>query len=1436
MQGNAAASALISDAAHQFGINLEKDADLVWVAEEVADTSILPAGWKVYTDEVAKRAFYNNQKTGRSTWEHPLAQFFRGVVFMARGGREKLDRAAARDPPTKTDVDSMLEYMELVNPPEGVREVAKQAVSAPLMPGWQECTDDDGDPAYKNTKTGKVQSEHPLDAYFAELAVRCAKEPRRWKLYVERGAAVPPLKAAVPSRPSSGRARQADQDSHGPDTARGQNSARSARGQDSARGRDRPRGRDSAVSDPSNQAQPRAPADAKSTGGPPKSPRQQRQHSASKTPAERHPSAGRAPGVESSSDSDPESMSEAESEEDTAVEAAAPSSRRSQPPLFPPVHTMVAVDEDMGSLRAITRTTSRAASSGKNSEENILVCVRVRPLERGLASAWQIDQAKGVISLDSQCASQLKRAPNFFTTERGINGATSQSFVFDAIHDKDVDNVEVYSASVQKVVDSALEGVNGTIFAYGQTGSGKTHTILGTRASPGLVSVAVTSMFSLRDAAEDDREYSFKVGMLEIYNEELRDLLAAPDQRLFQGTRLAIKEDLQMGVVVAGLQEEEVCDVDRVRTLLAKGTSRRQVGATKMNEMSSRSHTIFRILVESRSKAEDEEGTIRVATLSFVDLAGSERLSKTGAEGARAVESAQINLSLLALGNVISSLSEGNGRDFVPYRNSKLTRILQPSLGGNARTTIVANIQLDVAHAEETVHTLRFAARATKVTNRVVVNEVLSVEATLRRYQHEIGRLKSQLQQQARLLAESKQGASFVALSRNKLEIQDRLSELELENLRLQDRLDTAQGLNHVGDEGTEGHKGKDGQKSASMVKMMALVARAAGVHVGRGGGGGAGSLSQEELLSKVRQLRFERDELKHSGKQQSALHSDVRALQEQLEEMQGERVGFQVATDQLEEAAPLPPAEPRMLLGDRLLRAVQATALALSDVAALKQQRDQVAGMCREANEREDAMRSRLEGLHDAAQQGPALRLEVAALRQQRDEWCERAGGDPTVNFASEDAVSSDSRKWPASLDTAVTQRMQELETQVRVHQGLLLKAEAERAAAVKGQEEALTLGEGLGAEELRRVMGTVDQALRDRAEAQAAVTTAQREGAKLNEQLRVLEQEGAGREDGGAVEGGSHAGEVKALALNEKLKMRIYALSKELAEMTRARDVLQEERAQKAQQDFLIKVGVVGEAGCEATPPSTGGDESVESSVATTQGDADVEKIPFNIERMLEAAGKAPPAPERRGGRSDLSQCSDPDPEEAPAESPDLPRKAVGKKKKGAKPLPEWNDGVGEKEGAENDLHRLRKRAVAAEKARQDAVTLAAAQQRAAKLNFAHQSKQLQEREAQLEEARTEAGKALAEAKLQKEEIQRLTLQLAAANAERDVLHGDSIATELDFSGGLNESYGMRIVAQPSMHTARGHMKGPTFSIPGRVERNRTPASQVGSRQDSY
>lgn len=233
---------------------------------------------------------------------------------------------------------------------------------------------------------------------------------------------------------------------------------------------------------------------------------------------------------------------------------------------------------------------------------------------------------------------------------------------------------------------------------------------------------------------------------MQIYNEDINDLLAP------QNTKLQVHEHPQSGVHVSGLREDIVSSPEQVLQLLEEGESHRHVGETKMNKSSSRSHTIFRMVIESRSTApvDCDVGAVRVSTLTLVDLAGSERIAKTRAEGQRAKEGAAINKSLLTLGTVINKLSEGANGRHIPYRDSKLTRILQPSLGGNAKTAIICAITPAVPHIEESHSTLRFACRAKRVVNNATVNEVLSDDAVLKRQAKEIEILRKALQSSGR--------------------------------------------------------------------------------------------------------------------------------------------------------------------------------------------------------------------------------------------------------------------------------------------------------------------------------------------------------------------------------------------------------------------------------------------------------------------------------------------------------------------------------------------------------------------------------------------------------------------------------------------------------------------------------------------------------------
>ncbi|KAL4354032.1 hypothetical protein GQ457_06G024640 [Hibiscus cannabinus] len=358
--------------------------------------------------------------------------------------------------------------------------------------------------------------------------------------------------------------------------------------------------------------------------------------------------------------------------------------------------------------------------------ERIHVTVRSRPLssEDAKTSPWRISANSIFI-------------PNHST-----------KFEFDRIFGEDCKTGEVYEARTKEIVAAAVRGFNGTVFAYGQTNSGKTHTMRGSAAEPGVIPLAVHDLFDILQQ-DVDREFLLRMSYMEIYNEEINDLLA-PEHR-----KLQIHESIERGIYVAGLREEIVASPQQVLDFMEFGESHRHIGETNMNLHSSRSHTIFRMIIESRDRTEDGDGdtvnscdAVRVSVLNLVDLAGSERAAKTGAEGVRLKEGSHINKSLMTLGTVIKKLSEGaeSQGGHVPYRDSKLTRILQPALGGNANTAIICNITLAQIHADETKSSLQFASRALRVTNCARVNEILTDAALLKRQKKEIEELRAKLQ------------------------------------------------------------------------------------------------------------------------------------------------------------------------------------------------------------------------------------------------------------------------------------------------------------------------------------------------------------------------------------------------------------------------------------------------------------------------------------------------------------------------------------------------------------------------------------------------------------------------------------------------------------------------------------------------------------------
>nr|AMS24227.1 kinesin 7-III protein [Marsilea vestita] len=362
--------------------------------------------------------------------------------------------------------------------------------------------------------------------------------------------------------------------------------------------------------------------------------------------------------------------------------------------------------------------------------EKISVSVRVKPLDKAEVAKgipWKIHN--NAIALCPASGSQL---PNHV-------------FVFDNVFSMESTTEEIYNTTTKKIVSSAMDGFNGTVFAYGQTSSGKTFTMRGYDKDPGIIPLAIYDIFRNLEKA-DDREYLLHMSYMEIYNEDINDLLA-PEQ-----TKLQVHESLERGVFVSGLREEIVTSPEQALQLMEFGESRRHFGETNMNLHSSRSHTIFRLVIESRDKNQDDSidlscDSVRVSVLNLVDLAGSERVAKTGAEGTRLKEGTHINKSLMVLGTVINKLSEGiQGQGgHIPYRDSKLTRILQPALGGNARTAVICTITPAVIHVDESKGTLQFASRAMRVTNCAQVNEILTDAALLKKQKKEIEELKMKL-------------------------------------------------------------------------------------------------------------------------------------------------------------------------------------------------------------------------------------------------------------------------------------------------------------------------------------------------------------------------------------------------------------------------------------------------------------------------------------------------------------------------------------------------------------------------------------------------------------------------------------------------------------------------------------------------------------------
>lgn len=402
---------------------------------------------------------------------------------------------------------------------------------------------------------------------------------------------------------------------------------------------------------------------------------------------------------------------------------------------------------------------------------NVIVSVRVRPdagsNDHGRTEGeWMVDGRRSLISY------------------RGKEGG---DYFYDNVFATHDDNSKVYDHSAKRLVRRVMEGYHGTVFAYGMTGTGKTFSMQGTASSPGVIPLAITDIFSyIRETPS--REFLLRVSYLEIYNERIHDLLSMPTGGVGGNTaqeEIKLREDSKRGVYASPLKEEIVQSPTQLLRVIARGDQARRTASTQFNARSSRSHAVVQIVVESRERVPGTAtpggdskrsgmlpGGVRVSTLSLIDLAGSEKAAESKE---RRTEGSHINKSLLTLGTVISKLSEYKDKDgkmsdkdgkHLPYRDSKLTRLLQGALSGNSLVSILCTIQTGAGgsvaggntHVSETINTLKFAARAKNsiVSHAKKAEEALGAggeggaRVLLERYRMEIQELKSQLNSQAK--------------------------------------------------------------------------------------------------------------------------------------------------------------------------------------------------------------------------------------------------------------------------------------------------------------------------------------------------------------------------------------------------------------------------------------------------------------------------------------------------------------------------------------------------------------------------------------------------------------------------------------------------------------------------------------------------------------
>eukprot|EP00002_Diphylleia_rotans_P039743 TRINITY_DN9291_c0_g1_i1.p1 TRINITY_DN9291_c0_g1~~TRINITY_DN9291_c0_g1_i1.p1 ORF type:complete len:787 (-),score=169.65 TRINITY_DN9291_c0_g1_i1:285-2645(-) len=426
-----------------------------------------------------------------------------------------------------------------------------------------------------------------------------------------------------------------------------------------------------------------------------------------------------------------------------------------------------------------------ADASAKDDFSNLLVAVRVRPLWKkessiGCKNVVRVVEEKLVVILDPTEGEDYLRA----------NRSREKQFAFDQVFDDEASQQKVFVQTAEHLIPYVLQGYNGSVFAYGATGAGKTYTMLGTETTPGVMYLTLQKLFFDIEARTDSVAAKVTLSYLEVYNECIRDLLKP------NSGQLDLREDPIKGISVSNITEYPATSADEVISLLQQGNRRRTTEATGANETSSRSHAVLQIVIEQKERLANVSADVLLGKLSLIDLAGSERATVTQNSGKRMVEGANINRSLLALANCINALGDKTRAGaFVPYRDSKLTRLLKDSLGGDCRTVMIANISPSSNQFEETVNTLKYANRAKNI-KIAATKKVKNVSYHIAEYQKiiselraEIFELKKQLSSSISSgagpseLSETSEESVEIDLTRSQLLRQRRNSLEELKNL-----------------------------------------------------------------------------------------------------------------------------------------------------------------------------------------------------------------------------------------------------------------------------------------------------------------------------------------------------------------------------------------------------------------------------------------------------------------------------------------------------------------------------------------------------------------------------------------------------------------------------------------------------------------------------